>query len=45
MESENKNLKKGKKDKIPFALRNKKTGKVLFCTIVAAFTEFAANNH
>lgn len=45
MESENKNLKKGKKDKIPFALRNKKTGKVLFCTVAVAFTKFAANNY
>ena len=45
MEFENESLEKGKKDKIPFALRNKKTGEVLFCTVVANFTEFAANNY
>ena len=45
MEFDDKSLEKGKKDKIPFALRNKKTSKVLFCTVVAVFTEFAANNY
>lgn len=45
MESENKGLENKKKDKIPFALRNKKTGKVLFCVVVAVFTELAANNY
>ena len=45
MEFEDDKLSKKEKTKIPFALRNKKTGKVLFCTVVANFTEFAANNY
>ena len=45
MEFEDDKLSKQGKTKIPFALRNKKTGKVLFCTVVANFTEFAANNY
>ena len=45
MEFEDDKSSKKEKTKIPFALRNKKTGKVLFCTVVANFTEFAANNY
>ncbi len=45
MEFEDDKSSKKEKTKIPFALRNKKTGEVVFCTVVANFTEFAANNY
>ena len=43
MEPKNNYLLKEKENKIPFALWEKKTGRILFVAPVAAFTDFAAN--